>query len=602
MDKPAETYPEVFDYILSEEIDYKTRRIPLADNWDWNMHEHVEKSFMLKNSQFTKGANDFTRPFKNIIVPIQNVTYRTEGFDVKDVQIYVNSYEKYHQSLLARKFHTKWARKYSIDTAIDESVESYSDYGLTLVMNVNQERPEIIPLQQIAFCDQTDVMSGPICLKFNYSIGQLLDMKGKWDANAIDKAIFQSKFSKTNQTNKDAKTSGKYVEVYFLHGMLPESWLGPEKLGEDWEDTGKYVLQNQVITYYVDQNDALKKGIQLFKGKTKPIFKALRRDTIFGRACGRGGIEELFHPQTWTNYSEIHLQGMLEATSKVILETNNKKLKGQKLSAFKQGQVIDQDDNTWLRQVEIAPFNKTHFDNYVNMWEQNARTIGSASDPQLGLNPVSGTPLGTTEIVTSQGQGIHEYRRGQIATFWGEIYRDWVFDYLVAEMNKGDEWLDELTLEELQEVAERVSNNLADGRVKELILSGKMVSPQDKEGLKQGIKEEFMKGGKKRFLKIMKNEFAKLPLEVDFSIAGKQSNLAESVSKLNSVFRSIFANPQILQAPGMAELFNQILESSGISPIDFTQLTGKEAVAPPAQPGAVPSPFQNTTNNVIPQE
>ena len=204
-----------------------------------------------------------------------------------------------------------------------------------------------------------------------------------------------------------------------------------------------------------------------------------------------------------------------------------------------------------------------------------ARTIGSASDPALGLNPVSGTPLGTTEIVTNQGQGVHEYRRGKLATFWGEIYRDWVLNYLKDDMNRGEEWLDELNLDELQEVAEKISIKHSNRRIKDMILSNKMPTKEEQDLMRQVVKEEFMKGGKRKFLKIMKDEFKDLPLKLRFNIAGKQANLAENVSKLNSIFRAVFTpqGVQILQQPGMGELFNDILESSGLSPINFSGFT-----------------------------
>lgn len=575
----------VFEYITSEKTAYETTRIPLASNYDWNMYEHIDKSFQLKNSQFTKGKNDHKRPFKNIILPIANVNYRTEGFDVKDVELYVDNEDYYHLSLLGRKYHNQWALKYSIDTSIDESVESYFDYGLALAKNVNEERPEIVNLQEIAFCDQTDVLSGPICLIHHYSIDQLLEFKGKWDDEEIDMAVTQAQSKKNvSLAQKDAKTPGKYIEVYELHGMFPETWLN--KNGEEeYTDDKKYVRQLHIVTFYKNA-DGKNTGISLFKGKSKNIFKAIKRDPIFGRACGRGGIEELFDSQIWTNYSEIHLQQMLEAVSKVVLKTTDKKLASQnKFNDLKNNQIVYVEEGKTFDQVPIQAINKTAFDNYVNAWEQTARTIGSASDPQLGLNSKSGTPLGETQIVTAQGEGIHDYRGGKLKTWWGEIYRDWVLDYLKKEMNRGDQWLDELTVEELQEVAERVSTNLSNKRVKELVLRGKLITTEERDLLKQTIKEEFIKGGKKRFLKIMKDEFAKLPLKLKFSVAGKQRNLQEVVSKLNNVFRAVFANPQILQAPGMDKLFNQILESSGMSPIDFSSFTSpQQSIPSPMQP------------------
>lgn len=570
MPNATDKFPGIFEYIISEENNFKTDRVPLSSNWNWNMYEHIDRSYTLKNSQFTKGDNDFNRPFNNIIIPIANVNYRTEGFDVKDVEVFVNDKENYHKSLLTRKFHHKWAKKWSIDTAIDESVESHFDYGLILVKNVNDKRPEVIQPQQIAFCDQRDILSGPICLKHQYTISELLEMKGKWDDDAIDKAVVMSRFSTKNQNGLESKSPGKSVEVYELHGVFPEAWLEDDYLG----DNGKYSPQLHILTYYVDEETGNKNGIHLFKGpEKKPIFKALKRDPIFGRACGRGGIEELFHPQIWTNYSEIHMQQMLEATSKVVLQTADKKLaKDNKVNNLKHNQVLTHEEGKPLSQLVLQPFNKTAFDNYVNKWEQAARTLGSASDPQLGLNPVSGTPLGTTEIVTDQGEGVHEYRQGKIAQFWGEIYRDWVINYLVKDMMAGDEWLEELTLDELKDVAEIVSTNKANEEIENIILNNGVITEQEAEYLKSVIKQDFVKGGKKRFMKLIKDELKDIPVDVDFTISGKQKDLFNMVNKLNAVFRTVFANPAVLQQPGMDDLFNQILESSGLSPINFASL------------------------------
>lgn len=601
--KVAEKQPGIYEYILQEEQNFRTERVPLAANWrDWNMYEHIDRSFTLKNSRFYKGPQDYKRPFNNIILPIANVNYRTEGFDLKDVQLYVDNAENYHKSFFARKMNTWWAKENKIDEAIDETVESYFDYGLALLRNVNEARPVVIQLQQIAFCDQTDIMSGPICLKHHYSISELKDMAGKWDSRAIDETILLAKFSKNQDKTADeeTKTPGKYIEVYDLEGMAPESWLGPEKMGQDWEDTGKYTYARFMVTFNVSPQDGVTKiGKILFKGKAKPSYKALKRDPIFGRACGRGGIEELFHPQIWTNYSELQIQQMLEAASKVVYLTTDKKLKSQKLDNMKNGQFLELEDGKQVSRLENQPFNKNAFDNFVNKWEQVARTIGSASDPQLGLNPTSGTPLGTTEIVTAQGVGIHQYRQGKIAEFWAEIYRDWVLPYFKTEISKGNRWLDDLTLDELQDIAEKVSMKKTNERIKKLILDGKVVAPQEMEVIREVMKQEFMNGGSKRFLQILKGEFDDLPMDVEISIANKQKNLFEMVGKLNNVFRTLFtpgAIQAIQQNKGLAQLLNDILETSGLSPVNFGSVTAQQTQQPQQmQPGAVPSPVQPET-------
>jgi len=597
MEEVAEKIPSIYQYILEEESAWRTARVPLASNWrDWNMYEHIDRSFTLKNSRFYKGPQDYTRPFDNIIIPIANVNYRTEGFDVKEVQIYVDNAENHHKSSVARKFHKWWAKENAIDTAIDESVESYFDYGLALLKNVDEARPEVVPLQQIAFCDQTDIMSGPICIKHNYSIGELLDFKGKWKATEIDKTVLMARTTRdVDSTDGDTvKTPGKYIEVYELHGMFPESWLGEEKLGEDWEDTGKYSPQIHIVTYYVSPVDGkTKNGITLFKGKEpRPIFKALVRDPIFGRACGRGGIEELFHAQIWTNFDTMHIQQMMEAVSKVLLKTNKKKVASlNNFSNMKHGQIIDLDGDGTLEQLVLQPINKAAFDNDVNKWGQTGRVIGAASDPALGLNPVSGTPLGTTEIVTSQGQGIHEYRRGKISVFWAEVYRDWILPHFSKEIIKGSKWLDEFSLSELQDIADKVATKEANRRIKRMVFAGKVLLQEEEDMFKENVRQEFMKGGEKRFIELIKDEFRNLALDLEISISGKQENMAEVVSKLNSVFRTLFT-PGAIQAiqssPELSTLLNDILEKSGMNQINFGK--GKAQMTPQAPPQQLPQP------------
>ena len=582
----------VFDYIKAQKTAYETRGIQLTPNWEYHMPKDIERAYSLKNSKFTKGNNDFKRPFDNIIIPIANVNYRTEGFNVKDIDPYVDDPDYYHLSLLARKYHDRWAKENGIDAEIDNSVESHFDYGLILMKNVFDKKPETVPLQRIAFCDQSDIMSGPVCERHEYSIDQLEDMKGQWYEEAVDDAILQAT-SKRNiaLSNKDSKTPSKNVEVYELHGTFPKTWLNKEGEEEEYTEEDGYCKQIHIVTYYTT-SDNQSNGICLFKGKErKSIYKAYKRNNRFGTATGLGGIEELFHPQIWGNYSQIHLQQMLEAVSKVYFQTADKKLAGSNnMSSMKNGQIVLHEEGKPLSQVGVVAPNKNAFDNYVNMWEQKARVLGSASDPALGKNPTSGTPLGTTELVTQQGEGIHEYRQGRIASFWEEIYRDWVIKYFIDDLNKGDQWLDELSLKELQEVARKVAINTANKKIKDLILNqGKEVTPEDQAFLMQSIQAEIAKGGKQKFLKTMKDEFKKLPLKLNFNIAGRQKNMIEKVEKLNSVFRTLFTPggiQAIQQNEELADLFNNIIETSGLSAVNFSTITGGQG-APAPQPQQV---------------
>lgn len=587
----------IYEFISEEENTFHTSGVPVVDGYEWKFYEHVRLSILYKNSKFSTGADDGNRPYKNIIRPILNVAYRSEGFDVKDIEPFVDDKDNYYKSFLVRKFHDKWARKNDLDTFIDEVVESYVDFGGALVKNVNGIKPEVVPLQRIAFCDQTDILSGPICEKHSFSPDQLLEFAGKWDEEAINDAISLANQEKQSVDNKQrtAKTPGKYIEVYELNGVFPETWLNENG------NPDKYSRQLHIVTFTKKDNNN-KEGITLFKGKEKEgRYKLILRDKIYGRALGFGGIEELFEPQVWTNYNQIQIKKMLDAASDIIIQTDDQSFTNRnKIADREPGEIVVVQKGSTLSQVNVQPVNIGQFDKYMQDWELQARTTGSANDPQLGVEPASGTPMGLQSIVVNQGQGIHEYRRGKIATFFGEIYRDWILKSLVREMNQGNKWLEELDLDEMQFVAKQISTKASNKKAVDMVIKyfdkeGKAPTQEEIDAFTEVIKNNFIESGNKHFIEIVSGELNKIPIDVYVNVAGKQKNLSKVATGLTNIFRQVFANPTILQNPGMAKLFNEIVEASGFSPVSFQ---GLDKLSPQPQ-GQQLSPQNN--QNIINQ-
>jgi hypothetical protein len=587
----------IYDYITQEEAAFKTARVPVTGSKDWNMSEHIERCTNVANGWFHSGKNDGLRPYKNIVMPIINVARRSEGFDVKDIEPYVNDEDNYHKSFLVRKYHPKWARTNNMDTFIDDVVESSVVYDLALVKSVNDVRPEVVPLQQIAFCDQTDILSGPIALKHQYSPSQLLEFSDRWEADKIMEAVVMCKPEKTSPVEgQPAKTPGKYIEVYELHGDFPESWLDGLE-GYENGSPNKYCAQVHICTFYTNANGE-KNGITLFRGKeTESIFKALVNNGVYGRACGLSLVEQMFEPQVWTNYSEIKIKQMLDAAALMLLQTSDKSFKTKnKISNLENNTVLTHEQGGELSQVNITPQNMADFTNHQARTEENARTNGSARDAQLGISPTSGTPLGTTEIITSEGQGIHEWKQGRIATFISEVYRDWVLKFLVKEMDSGQKFLEELSIDELEEVAQKVMTKESNNWVRNRILeTGDIPTTEERDLRMQAEKEGFVKKGSKRFMEVMKGELKSLPVDVFINIRGKQKNMVKEVVAISNLARDLIANPDGFKNSGMGKLFNEMIENSGFSPINFAEITTASKQAQPLVEGQAEKIPQLTT-------
>lgn len=566
---------DIYSYITSEINSFQTVRVPLTNSKDWNMKEHIERCLAVSSGFFFSGKNDGIRPYNDIVTPIIDVAFRSEGFDVKDIVPYVDDMEKSFMSFIIKKFHPQWARKNELDTFIDEVVESSIIYDLVIVKDIKNVRPEVVNLQDIAFCDQTDALSGPFCIRHQYSIPDLLEYKGKWIDDKIDEVIVMAKASKKVSTanNTEVKTPGKYIECYELHGSLPESWL------YDDGDPDKYVDQMHIINYYTS-SDGNKNGITLYKGKSKKLsdkFKQLKLDVVRskGRACGRSIVERLFEPQVWNNYSAIKLKKMLDSAVN-LLQTDSEEYGNKKISELKENTIIKHEAGKPITRIDMGIQNVVPFTNMQVQTENQARLLGSASDAALGRAPVSGTPFALQDLIVQQGEGIHEYRRGKIATFFADVlYRDLILNYLVAEMNKGQNFSEELSLDELQEVSKMIATTVSNQRIKDIILSDGNITPEQQATMTEIVKQNFKdKGDNRKFFEIIKGELADIPIKVKVNIAGKQKDMAKNAEKLTNLLMAIMKNPQAFsQIPGIAKVFNQLLEESGLSAIDFTQIT-----------------------------
>lgn len=576
---------DVFDYIKAEEVNYRTTKVPVSDGYEWSMPEHIRKCTLYRDSKFTSGPDDGSRPFKNIVRRIVNLQHYATGFDVKDIEPFVDNSDKYFMSFLTRKYHRKWARKNDLDTYIDDKVESYVDFGGALSKHVNRVAPEIVPLQSIAFCDQTDILSGPICIQHQYSPAQLHEFDSKWEN--IDKVITLARESKTDTsltgtTDRVVKTPGKYIEVYELDGMFPRAWLKKEGETITEADENTFTQQLHIITFYVDTKGD-KHGIALYQGKGDPKkYKFIARDKIFGRALGMSAIEELFEAQVWTNYSMIRMQGMLDAASKVIHQTADTSFNSRnKLSDIENNEILVHAANMPVERLDTSPSNIAIFEKAITDWGQHAQDIGSAGDAILGVKPDAGTPFALQQLNAQQSNNLHEYRRGRLAISLGDEYRDWILPDFVKEMNNEQEFLDELSLSELQWVAEQVSEYETNQFKKRQVIAGGKLSPSILDNHKQAVKQQVMKKGPKQFFKLLKNELKGLPVDVEINIAGKQRDLAGMTDKIVDVTKMLIANPDAPKTPYIAKLLNMLIETSGMDQIDFGETAPSETAPGP---------------------
>jgi len=584
---------DIFNYIVAQEANYK-QPIPINDVWNWSMRDHIKTSELYMNSQLLTGKNDF-KPVKNITRPILNLQHRTEDLELKDVQIYIDNPDKYHLSLLVKKYHDDvFAYENDLDTYFDELNVSRIDFGGGLSKKLNKAAPEVVALQSIAFCDQTDILSGPIGIRHYYSPDQLMAMskvgwgdKSNGATISLKELVALSRSEKKNNTSEQvAKTTGRYIEIFEVHGNLPKRFADPSDKSEEYES------QIFIVGFYQKEGSMEKQGVTLYtKPEPKSIFKFIKRDPVYGRALGFGGAEELFEAQVWVNYDMIRMQAMLDAAAVTILKAigpNSQKVAGQKLTDLENLEILDLGENGDLGQVDTFPRNMQLFDNSVAQWEAHAQQMGAANDTIMGNSPAAGTPFKLQELVTAEAHGLHEYRRGQFAKHMEEVYRDWIIPHIQKKITEGSNFLAELSLEDMQYIGDKLATNQANEKLTQMVLAKEEVTPDIQNLMMEVTKSEFKKKGNKQFMEILKGEFKDSPLSVKVTVKSKSKDLSSRTDKLVNVFREVIANPAVLTLPPIAKIFNDILESSGLDPADFAGMTKEQIQSTQPQPMAQP--------------
>jgi hypothetical protein len=328
----------------------------------------------------------------------------------------------------------------------------------------------------------------------------------------------------------------------------------------------------------------------------KNPFKLVQGEKIFGRALSFGGIEELTEPQIWTNYSKIREKEMLDAASKTILTTDDPTLAAKHPSGLKginNLEIIERAVNTTIGQVDTYPRSLALFSKAEEEWWMHAQTLGFAHDPMLGVQSVSGTPF------RSEAQ---QYRLGKYAKDLEEQYREWFIPHMVKKITQGVTFLSELSLDEMKRVADNIVIIEANKMIKDRVLAGQDVTQEEIDLHKEVVRKDFMKDNKK-FIKILKDELKNASIRVKINIKGKQKNLGLMADKMTNIFRTIFANPQgfmqVMQIPAAAKAFNQMLEASNLSPIDFGDVGEILKQAQQAQQAPQPEMAQPTQPAII---
>src|SRR3990167_8500665 len=544
-------FPEnIFQYITAEENKFDTEEVSVGSNWRWNFKTHTQMIFHLKNGVFFQGENDWMRAFKNIMEPVLSLAYWTEDIEVKDVVFFIENMPGRVASFFIKKYHDEvYVREHYLDEMFDEITESDVDYGGVLVEMISEKRPKVLPLPRVAFCDQTEMMGGPIGFKLYLSPAKLRQMeKSCWfkkengatgtASELIDLATFE-KTADGQLGQKKNTTTGKQIEVYIVRGDLPLSYL------DDGGDKETMEGQLQIVAFYTDKDKKKQYFTCYRKKEDEGSILSFSSQKITGRALGRGWGERMLHPQIWTNFLEIHKTQMLQAAAKVPLWTDDETfanrhqvqdMENLELMTLKEGRRVGQVPTAATANIAL-------FKDGVNSWFEYAQYAGAAFDPMMGKEANSGTTFRGQDQIVQQGRGPHDRLRGKRAKFIEEIYRKRIIPDIKKEILKGKKFLATLSGDEMLWVCDELAIKEWNKNYANKVIDGQDFAEGEKEAWMEQWKQEFKKKGSQHLLKILEKEFEGIELRAGINVAGKQKDLKALSDKVLAIFQLVISKP-----------------------------------------------------------
>ena len=303
-----------------------------------------------------------------------------------------------------------------------------------------------------------------------------------------------------------------------------------------------------------------------------------------GQTLAIGAVESLFDAQWMMNHTVKNMKDTLDIISKLIMQTADPRYTGRNvLSGIESGDIFTHEINMPLTRVANDKPDITALQNFAQMWRGLAPEITATPEAMRGITPVSGTPLGTTQLLVSQANSLFEIMTENKGLDLEDMLRIHIIPNLKKQLKNKDEVVGILDDAGIQEIDAMYIPNKAielhNENFKNSVLSGKIPAQFDKFAMENTVKQGLALLGNKRFF--IPDDLRKLNWDELFSdfewdnirveITNENVDKQAVLQTLNMVLTTIAQNPAILQDPNAKMLFNAILTETGrISPLQLT--------------------------------
>lgn len=590
-------------FVQKVKQDYPNRLITVVDGYEFNQHDQITEIELYTNSRFVNGNKDDAnklKPFYNITTRLLINQQSAEDIDTKDMVIETDYKDFYVQSFLLTKQNQKWMKESNFALTLNQMTEARGKYGGVLVKKVEDGDKlsiEVVDLVS-AITDPVDILGGVKVLEHHFTPAQL-KLKEKEGWKDVDAAI--QYHSESNQSDvaegENRDTFGDYIKVYEVHGVLPKSFV------DENADEYEYSQQVHIICGLEWGGEDADKSVPLFSEETdEQLFKYLPYRKVARRSLGWGVIEEARESQIWTNDAVYREKLAMEFAGTPILQSPvGNKMAGKNIRNTVPGTVLKHTDGKPYTSVNFTPGGLQYFTTLKQSWDQQVSRATSTTDVNTGAGLPSGTAYRLGALLNEEANKPFEKRREEMGIFLNEVYQDWVLPFLIRQLQQGGQMAAELSFEEMRVVDEDMARHTARNRIFADYFAGKynglsvserwMRMADDEVRYQNEQRLALSRTKNKRYFDYPADYFDGATYKLTVNITNEQKVKAVYLETISNILNTVATNPNILKDPVLNQLFNQIMESAGYSPVELdtvrADVAAMEMSQNPAQPQAM---------------
>lgn len=584
----------IHELIRDAETNYIDSPVDIGEYVEWDMNKTIETIDAYLNSQHISGPTDSLgrdKPFFNIVTAAANIWYRATDIDRKDIRILPNNIRNTGTAYIATVLLHQWFREARFGTFLNEWGRTLARYGSAVCKFVERDgklSATVVPWNRL-IVDPIDFDALPRIEKLYYTPAQLKQNK-MYDQEVVAD-LCRHLVARETLDGTDKDQNNKFIEVYEVHGELPEHMLTDEDYDEN-EDYA-YVQQMHVVSYVKGDKRGEYKDFTLYRGReAKDPYMLTHLIPEDGRTLSIGAVEHLFEAQWMVNHSQKNIKDTLDLASKLIFQTADPSFVGRNvLSAIETGDVMVHQSNAPLTRLANDKPDIQAFQNFSQTWQNLASEITSTPDAIKGNTMPSGTPYSLAGYLGGQANSLFEIMTENKGLHIEDMMRVHIIPHLKKKMNTKDEVVAILEADMIAEIdamyIPKVAVKRHNDQFVQSLMNMELPQPFDQQAQEQGVKQQLATQGNKRYFKPDEldektwNEALKdFEMNVIVEVTNENVDKQAVLTTLSTVLQTIAGNPQILQDPNAKLVFNEILrETSAISPIQLST-----ASASPPQP------------------